>query len=125
MYNTLFFKLRNPYNCRLLIWNNIKIGISPPLVKWPLTILFNFTILKIIFPILSALKLFAFLFLCFSINSILNIMSSKRFNYIFHLPYYSFILNLHGLLSRRIYFTLFIRFFYISDEVTLVQWRDW
>ena len=82
--------------------------------------IFNFTILKIIFPILSALKLFVFLFLYFSINGILNIMSSEKFNYIFHLLYYSFILNLHGVLSRRIYFTLFIRFFYISNDGALI-----
>ena len=35
-------------------------------------------------------------------------MSSEKFNDIFHLVYYSFILNLRGVLSRRIYFTLFM-----------------
>ena len=43
-------------------------------------------------------------------------MPSEKFNNIFHLLYYSFILNLHGVLSRRVYFTLFIRFFDISDD---------
>ena len=70
--------------------------------------IFNFSILKVIFPILSALKFFVFVILQFSIKSILNIMSSEKFNDIFHLVYYSFILNLHGVLSRRIYFTLFM-----------------
>ena len=43
-------------------------------------------------------------------------MSSETFNYIFHLLDYSFILHFQGVLTRRIYFTLFTRFFYISVD---------
>ena len=46
---------------------------------------FSFTTFKIIFPILSALKLFVFVFLPFSVNIVLNVMSSENFNNIFHL----------------------------------------
>ena len=111
--NTLFFKFGNPYNCRLLIWNNFKLTSSSGTI---INQTFSFTIFKIIFPLLSALKLFVFVLLPFSINSILNIMSSENFNYSFHLLHHSLILHLNGVLPRRICFTLFVRFFYISND---------
>ena len=118
---TLFFKFGNSYNCWLLIWNNFKLtSISGTTINQT----FNFTIFKTVFQILNALKLFVFVFLPFSINSILNIMPSENFNYIFHLLHYSLIFHLNGVLPRRIYFTLFVRFFYISDEWQLTWFNS-